>query len=70
MEIWDFYNDIAKELTQGQGSKNQPSPVRVGANHIDINIRYETMSGSVKTRQNLVKLGGLGRVREMTRSTR
>ena len=37
-----------------QGSKNRPSPVRLGATRVDTDTRYETMSGSVKTRQNSV----------------
>ena len=32
-----------------QGLKNRPSPLRLGATRVDIDTRYETMSGSVKT---------------------
>ena len=56
-----------------QGSKNRPSPVRLGRFITDSGLTESIPLPSTRRRVYRLKLGktsGLGRVREMTRSTR
>ena len=53
-----------------QGSKNRPSPARLGQFITDSRLTESIPLPGTRRRVYRLKLGGLGQVREMTRSTR
>ena len=53
-----------------QGSKNRPSPVRFGQFVTDSGLLASIPTPDMRQWVDRLKLGGLDRVREMTRSTR